>query len=152
MRQILMVSTLLLSFSIEDLFAALPARCPKIDAAMLKADASRLLPGGELTLDGYLWKVTGGNLCHPSCGDFYQQTLQSGMTTQASFTAQNGRGSCSYKFMRDGKEIANLTLTTDESMKLPEHSPERWAAVPKDPEELMEKEEEHRDDPRIRME
>jgi hypothetical protein len=152
MRRILIVTSFLLSYPVVEL-SAVPSRCPKIDSAMLKADIHDLTKGGELTMNGYNWKVVGGNLCDPNCGDRYQQTLQSGVTTSAAYTSQNGISTCTYKFKLNDNVIADLVLVTDESMKLPEHSFQRWSEVPADPEGVMEKEEEqYRDDPRIRME
>ena len=154
MRWRLFLLTCVMSYPMGEL-VAVPSHCPKIDQTMLKADQDKLGMGGELELNNYRWRVSGGNLCIPNCGSEYQQALQDGIKIESKhkIIKPHGVATCYYGFTRDGITVANLVLTTDDSLKLPEHSFKRWSDVTTNVEKVMEKEEEkYRDDPRIRME
>jgi hypothetical protein len=144
----------LMSYPLGELAAA-PKQCPKIDQAMLKADKEKLVMGGELNMEGFRWRVIGGNLCNPSCGNEYQQAQEKGVKIESRFAIEKPEGSviCYYDFKLANETVASLELKTDDSMKLPEHSFKRWSDVTNKVDKEMEKEEEqYRDDPRVRME
>lgn len=154
MRWSLILGIILIMSACQEL-AAMPSQCPKIDQAMLKADVEKLSMNGELEMDGYRWKVSGGNLCNPTCEREYQQALQKGIKIKSKYKIlePHGVAACHYTFTQKNVTVADLIVTTDDSMKLPEHSYKQWADTTNDVDKVMEKEEEgYRDDPRIRME
>src|SRR5262249_31107397 len=106
MRFMLISFAFLMSYPVGELAAA-PKQCPKIDQAMLKADKEKLVMGGELDMEGFRWRVIGGNLCNPTCGSEYQQAQETGVKIESKFEIKKPEGSaiCYYSFTQ-----ANVTV------------------------------------------
>jgi hypothetical protein len=141
---------------------SLPLQCPHLDNEALMSYKSYFPPvkgvGKDMPMDGYIWQILDAQnldrtLINPDFGyPFVFSAARSDVTSRVGYEAtKGGELLCSYTFLKDKKPVAQLTLKTTDSLKQPDHSFERWQAVPNNPEQAMETEEQQADKAHFRI-